>query len=68
MIISTSKSWLLTALLCISLMAGAQQRANAVFHEVKNKEVVQSILPKAEKIEKENNYWFRILDKTTQQQ
>lgn len=62
MIISTSKSWLLTALLCISLMAGAQQRANAVFHEVKNKEVVQSLFPKAEKIEKENNYWFRILD------
>ena len=56
MIISTSKSWLLTALLCISLMAVAQQRANAVFHEVKNKEVIQSILPKAEKIEKENNY------------
>lgn len=52
----------LVAVWLIMSMAAFSQRGNAVYHEVKNKEVVQSVFPKAEKIEKDNTYWFRILD------
>ena len=41
----------------------AQQRnAGAVFMEVNNREVVKSVFADATKIEKENSFWFRILD------
>jgi hypothetical protein len=37
--------------------------AEPVLHEVSGKEVVQSIYPDAVKVEKVNDYWFKILDK-----
>jgi hypothetical protein len=33
-----------------------------VLHEVSNKEVVQSVYPEAGKVEKVNEYWYKILD------
>lgn len=44
----------------------AQERPNRkpipVLHEVSNKEVVQSIYPEALKVDKLNDFWFKILD------
>lgn len=40
----------------------AQRRGNPVYQEVKNKDVVNSVFPSAQKVEKENSFWFRILD------
>lgn len=33
-----------------------------VFHEVSNQDVVKSIYPEAVKVEKVNDYWYRVLD------
>ena len=33
-----------------------------VLHEVSNKDVVQSVFPEAVKVDKFNDYWFKILD------
>lgn len=33
-----------------------------VLHEVSNKDVVQSVYPNAAKVEKVNDYWYKILD------
>lgn len=33
-----------------------------VLHEVSNKDVVQSVFPEAVKVDKLNDFWFRILD------
>lgn len=39
-----------------------KEEPKPVFREVSNKEVVQSVFPGAAKVEKENEYWFRVLD------
>lgn len=49
-------------LLSATLQAQERRREPAVLHEVSNKEVVLSVFPKAEKVEKVNDYWFRVLD------
>ena len=55
-------------LLLVGNMVFAQDRPgggkdkNPVLHEVSNKDVVQSIYPDAVKVEKVNDYWYRILD------
>ncbi|MFT3751884.1 MAG: FMN-binding protein [Paludibacter sp.] len=38
-----------------------RKEKNPVLHEVSNKDIVQSIYPEAVKVEKINDYWFRIL-------
>ena len=35
---------------------------NPVVHEVSNKDVVQSVYPEAVKVEKVNDYWYRVLN------
>jgi len=55
-------------LLLVGNMVFAQDRPgggkdkNPVLHEVSNKDVVQSIYPDAVKVEKVNDYWYRILN------
>lgn len=54
---------LLFSLLVINVMA--QRRANEaepVLHQVSNKDVVQSVFPEATKVEKVNEYWYKIVD------
>ncbi len=54
--------------LAFSFMLTAQQKENRsnkeipVLHEVSNKDVVQSVFPDAIKVDKINDYWFRVLD------
>ena len=51
--------------LIFSLSLNAQHRGNrkiSVLHEVSNKEVVQSLYPEATKVEKINDFWFKIID------
>ena len=56
------------ALILVSAVAFAQERPrdgkekNPVLHEVSNKDIVQSVYPGAAKVEKVNDYWYRILD------
>jgi hypothetical protein len=56
------------ALALVSAVAFAQEKPregkekNPMLHEVSNKDVVQSVYPNAVKVEKANDYWFRILD------
>ena len=50
---------------CVSSFTFAQQKKGEpkpVFHEVSNKNVVQSVFPEATKVEKENEFWFKIID------
>jgi hypothetical protein len=58
---------LLIVLVVFSSAVFAQEKEKVkeipVFHEVSNKDVVLSIYPDAIKVEKVNNYWFKILDK-----
>jgi hypothetical protein len=58
---------LLIAFLLASAVLVAQgkkpkKEAKPVFHEVSNKDVVQSVYPDAAKVEKVNDYWYRIID------
>ena len=58
---------LFLAVLLVGTVAFAQESQrgkdkNPVLHEVSNKDVVQSVYPSAVKVEKVNDYWFRILD------
>jgi len=58
---------LFLAVLLVGTVAFAQESQrgkdkNPVLHEVSNKDVVQSVYPAAVKVEKVNDYWFRILD------
>lgn len=39
-----------------------KKKAPPVLHEVSNKEVVQSVFPAAVKVDKYNDYWYKILD------
>jgi Na+-translocating ferredoxin:NAD+ oxidoreductase RnfG subunit len=59
----------LIALLFCSSAAWAQQpqKQAPVLHEISNKDVVQSIYPNAAKVEKVNDYWFKVIgnDKKT---
>lgn len=55
------------ALMLVGSVAFAQDRPrgkekNPVLHEVSNKEVVQSVYPEAAKVEKVNDYWYKVLD------
>jgi len=58
----------LMVLVFISCAAFGQERprdgkeSKPVFHEVSNKDVVQSIYQDAAKVEKVNSYWFRVLN------
>lgn len=49
-------------LLSATMQAQERRREPAVLHEVSNKEVVTSVFPAAEKVEKVNDFWFRLLD------
>ena len=56
------------ALILVSAVAFAQEKPRdgkekkPVLHEVSNKDIVQSVYPGAAKVEKVNDYWYRILD------
>lgn len=55
----------LIVFLAFSFVLNAQQRGKKevpVLHEVSNKDVVQSVYPDAVKVEKVNDFWFRILN------
>jgi len=58
---------LVTLTLVLLLHVRAQSRGNAVFQEIKNKEVINSVFPTAQKIEKENAFWFKIVDANKKQ-
>jgi len=50
-------------LIAVSISAQRRGReAEPVLTKVSNKEVVQSVFPEATKVEKIDNYWFRIVD------
>lgn len=55
---------LVVALLLLSGAATAQQpqKAPPVLHQVSNQQLVQSIYPTAAKVEKINDYWYKVLD------
>ena len=55
---------LVLGLLMVSGVALAQRGKdrNPILHEVSNKDIVQSVYPDATKVEKENDYWYRILN------
>jgi transcriptional regulator of nitric oxide reductase len=55
---------LLVALLLLSGVATAQQaqKEPPVLHQISNQLVVQSIYPTATKVDKVNDYWYKILD------
>jgi hypothetical protein len=61
-------SKLLIAILLTSGSIFAQEKpkskreAKPVFHEISNKDVVQSVFPEAAKVEKVNDYWFKVID------
>jgi len=55
------------AMLLVGTVAFAQESQrgkdkNPVLHEVSNKDVVQSVYPEAVKVEKVNDYWYRIVN------
>lgn len=55
--------------LAFSLALNAQQRGNRntpILHEISNKEVVQNVYPEASKVEKINDFWFKIIDENNQ--
>lgn len=56
----------LTVSLLFFYMIGFAQKVEKkpipVLHEVSNKEVVQSIYPNAAKVDKLNDYWFKVID------
>ncbi len=58
------RTFLLSLFIILTINTYSQQRkkSNPVFHEVNNKEVVQSIFVTASKVEKVNDYWYKILD------
>ncbi len=59
------RHYLLVIALLISIVSTAQHRRkerNPVFHEISNKEVVQSVFADAMKVEKVNDYSFKIVD------
>jgi len=63
------KKQLLVTVFCLAAITiSGQERPRKgkekppVLHEVSNKEVVQSVYPEAEKVEKVNEYWYKILD------
>lgn len=45
---------------------GHGNRSVPILHEVSNKELVQNVYPDAIKVEKINNFWFKILDNKNQ--
>jgi len=55
---------MVVALLLLSGAATAQQpqKEPPVLHQVSNQLVVQSIYPSATKVEKVNDYWYKVLD------
>lgn len=61
---SLKKNGVILALM-MSVVAFAQKvekKPIPVLHEVSNREVVQSVFPNATKVDKVNDYWFKILD------
>lgn len=60
------KKYLILALIISNAIAAQEKpkakRAEPVFHQISNKEVVQSVYPNAVKVDKIDDYWFRILD------
>ncbi|MDO9152553.1 MAG: FMN-binding protein [Paludibacter sp.] len=55
----------LLILLTISLVTTTHAKRNNVkpiLYEVSNKDVVQCVFPEAEKVEKVNDYWYKIVD------
>jgi hypothetical protein len=56
------------ALMLVANVVIAQERVgerkdnHPVLHEVSNKEVVQPVYPDAVKVEKVNDYWYRVLN------
>lgn len=55
--------------LAFSLLLNIQHsngRNNPVLHEVSNKDIVQKLYPEATKVEKINDFWFKIIDEKNQ--
>jgi hypothetical protein len=58
---------ILIALVFITCSVRGQERVRdpkdkkPVFHEVSNKDVVKSVYPEAEKVEKVNDYWYKVI-------
>jgi len=50
-------------LLCGAATAQQAQKEIPVLHQVSNQLVVQSVFPTAAKVEKANEYWYKVLDK-----
>jgi len=53
----------ITFILSLSTYSQERRKKTPIYNEVNNKEIVQSVFPNAEKVEKYNDYWFKILDK-----
>lgn len=49
-------------LLICSAASAQHRRGPAVLFEVSNKEVVQSVFPEAQQVEKIDDYWYRVTD------
>lgn len=41
---------------------GKEKKVEPVFHQVSNKDIVQSVYPNAVKVDKIDDFWYRILD------
>ena len=59
------KHFFLVATLAFCILVSAQNKGRKqvpVLTEVSNKEIVQSIFPNAAKVDKLNEYWFKVVD------
>lgn len=60
-----NRKFLIASALCLCMIGFAQKpekKPIPVQHEVSNKDVVQSVFPEATKVEKVNNFWFKVID------
>ncbi len=59
------KKILFVLILCCGLV-NAQEKTKKkpvpVLHEISNKELIQSVFPNAAKVDKVNEYWFKVID------
>lgn len=56
------RKFVFVMLLICSAATAQHRRGPAVLFEVSNKNVVKSVFPDAEKVEKIDDYWYRVID------